>query len=292
MIKVRPQIQDHPGRPKPVGGDLYLPQAATIVKKTDMTSTDCFFEFKLDSGKDLGHQPGQFVEVSVPGWGEAPISISSSPTYKGAFQMVIRKVGSLTSALHAMKVGDKVGIRGPYGTVFPVATEFKGKDVLFVGGGIGLVPLRSAIHYCLDNRKDYGDISILFGARTPDDRLFTEELDEWRKRQDVAFLETVDQGSGSWKGNVGLITNLIPKVCLNTEHTAAVICGPPIMYRFVIRELMKLHIPRRSIYVSLERRMKCGVGKCGHCQMNGIYVCQEGPVFKLEDILDVPEAIG
>jgi NAD(P)H-flavin reductase len=176
--------------------------------------------------------------------------------------------------------------------VFPVATELKGKDVLFVAGGIGLVPLRSAIHYCLDHRQDYGDVSILFGARTPDDRLFVDELEAWRLRKDVTFIETVDQGSGSWKGNVGLITTLIPKVCLNTEHTSAIICGPPVMYKFVIKELMKLHVPHRSIYVSLERRMKCGVGKCGHCQMNGVYVCQEGPVFKLEDILDVQEAFS
>jgi NAD(P)H-flavin reductase len=292
VIHVRPEIKDHPGRPAPFKGDLYLPQPATIVKKQDMTKTDCFFEFKLDSGKELGHQPGQFVEVSVAGWGEAPISISSSPTYRGAFQMVIRKVGSVTAALHAMKPGDKVGIRGPFGTVFPVATELKGKDVLFIAGGIGLVPLRSAIHYTLEHRKDYGDVSILFGARTPDDRLFVDELEEWRNRKDVTFIETVDQGTGTWKGNVGLITTLIPKVCLNTEHTAAVVCGPPIMYRFVIKELMKMHVPHRSIYVSLERRMKCGVGKCGHCQMNGIYVCQEGPVFKQEDVLDVREAFA
>jgi sulfite reductase subunit B len=291
MIKVKPQIQNHPGRPVPPKGDVYLPQAATIVKKQPMTALDCFFEFKMDSGKELGHQPGQFVEISVAGWGEAPISISSSPTHKGVFQMVIRKVGSVTTALHDLKVGDKVGIRGPYGTVFPVATDLKGKAVLFIAGGIGLVPLRSAINYCLDNRKDYGDISILFGARTPDDRLFVDELEAWRLRKDLTFIETVDQGRGSWKGNVGLITTLIPKVCLNTEHTATVICGPPVMYKFVIKELMKMHVPHRSIYVSLERRMKCGVGKCGHCQMNGVYVCQEGPVFKQEDILDVQEAI-
>jgi NAD(P)H-flavin reductase len=206
--------------------------------------------------------------------------------------MVIRKVGSLTTALHALKVGDKVGIRGPYGTTFPVATDLKGKDVLFIAGGIGLVPLRSAIHYVLHNRKDYGHVSILFGARTPDDRLFTDELEDWRTRKDVTFIETVDQGSGTWRGNVGLITTLIPEACLNAEHTAAVICGPPIMYKYVIKELMKMHVPHRSIYVSLERRMKCGVGKCGHCQINGVYVCQEGPVFKQEDLLDVREALS
>ena len=292
MIKVKPPVQDHPGRPKPFKGDVYLPQPATLVKKVSLTKTDMFFEFKLDSGKDLGHQPGQFAEVSIAGWGEAPISISSSPTYKGAFQMVIRKVGSLTNKIHEMKVGDKVGIRGPYGTVFPVARELKGKDIIFIAGGIGLVPLRSAINYVLDNRKDYGSVSILFGARTPDDRLFTDELDAWKARNDVTFIETVDQGSGTWRGNVGLITHLIPEVCLNNEQAAAIICGPPIMYKFVIKELMKMHVPHRSIYVSLERRMKCGVGKCGHCQINGAYVCQEGPVFKQEDLLDVREAFA
>jgi NAD(P)H-flavin reductase len=271
--------------------DLYRPMPATLVKIKPMTSTDTFFEVKLDSGKDLGHEPGQFVEVSLPGVGEAPISVSSSPTLKGVFQMVIRRVGNVTTMLHRMKPGGKMGIRGPFGTVFPVDTDLRGKNVLFVGGGIGLVPLRSAIQYVLKFRKNYGRVVILSGTKCSSDRLFTDELSEWAKREDVEFLETVDQGSPDWKGNVGLITTLFPKVAMGSDPWSAVICGPPIMYKFVIRELRRLQVPNQNIFVSLERRMKCGVGKCGHCQMNGVYVCQEGPVFRYKDILDVQEAI-
>ncbi len=271
--------------------DMYLPMPATLVRIEPMTQLDTFFEVKLDSGKELGHMPGQFVEVSVPGMGEAPISISSSPTVKGVFQMVIRRLGVVTQALHKMKPGAKVGIRGPFGTVFPVEKELKGKNVMFIGGGIGLVPLRSGIQWVLKNRKDYRRVVILSGTRLSSDRLFTEELAEWSKRKDVEFLETVDQGTPDWKGNVGLITTLFNKFSLGDEEWTAVICGPPIMYKFVIRELRRLQVPNKNIFVSLERRMKCGVGKCGHCQMNGLYVCQAGPVFAYKDILDVPEAI-
>ncbi len=271
--------------------DMYLPMPATLVRIQPMTQVDTFFEVKLDSGKDLGHMPGQFVEVSVPGMGEAPISISSSPTIKGVFQMVIRRLGTVTQALHKMKPGAKLGIRGPFGTVFPVDKELKGKNVMFIGGGIGLVPLRSGIQWVFKNRKNYARVVILSGTRLAADRLFTDDLAEWAKRDDVEFLETVDQGTPDWKGNVGLITTLFNKFTLGAGEWTAVICGPPIMYKFVIRELRRLQVPNQNIYVSLERRMKCGVGKCGHCQMNGLYVCQAGPVFAYKDLLDFPEAI-
>jgi sulfhydrogenase subunit gamma (sulfur reductase) len=271
--------------------DIYLPEAATLLEIQPMTQWDSYFKVALTSGKDLSYQPGQFVEVSVPGVGESPISITSSPTQKGYFEMVIRRIGNVTEVLHRMKPGDKMGIRGPFGTVFPVSDAMKGKDILFVGGGIGLVPLRSAINYVMDNRKDYGDVTILSGTRTPADRLFKDEIEKWKQRKDVIFLETVDQTSPDWKGHVGLITTLFPMLHLKGEQTVAVICGPPIMYKFVIRELRKLQVPNANIFVSLERRMKCGVGKCGHCQINGLYVCQEGPVFRYKQLFDFMEAI-
>jgi len=276
---------------------LYLPEAATIVRTEPMTNVDRFFEFRLNSGKELGHLPGQFAEVSIPGVGEAPISISSSPTRKGTFEMVIRNVGVVTDAIHKLKVGDTIGIRGPYGTSFPM-DKLKGRDLLFLAGGIGLVPLRSAIHYALDNRHDYGKIFIMFGTRDPSQRLFVDELEAWSKRSDIDFIESVDRGDANWKGNVGVITssfrlfNMFGGVKeINVPLTTFFIVGPPVMYKFAIVELYKLNVQNKDIIVSLERHMKCGVGKCGQCQINNVYVCQEGPVFTLDSIVNLREAL-
>ncbi len=192
--------------------------------------------------------------------------------------------------MHNLKEGAKIGIRGPFGTAFPTE-ETKGKDIVFVAGGIGLVPARSHINYVLDNRKDYKNVKILFGAKTPKDRMFTEELDQWSKRSDVQYLETVDCGDECWIGEVGLITTLIPKIEIDPKNTYAIIVGPPVMYKFVIRDIKARGVPDKQIIVSLERRMKCGVGKCGHCQINGYYCCQEGPVFSYDQIANTKEAI-
>jgi sulfite reductase subunit B len=255
-----------------------------------VTQREKLFEFSLRDGKELGHQPGQFVEVSIFGVGEAPISVSSSPTKRGSFELVVREVGNVTSALHRLDRGDVVGIRGPFGRGFPLQ-ELMGKDILFVGGGIGLVPLRSLINYALDNRSSFNRVIIFFGAREPVERLFVDELAEWDQREDVEFLETVDRGDEKWTGNVGVITTLFPKIEIDPQRTVAIIVGPPIMYRFAIPEAQKKGIPDEHIIVSLERRMKCGVGKCGHCQINGVYVCQDGPVFTYAEIKNLPEAI-
>ena len=272
--------------------DIYLPEPATVLRAEQVTAMEKFFEFKPDSGRPLNYMPGQFMQISVPGIGEAPISISSSPTRSnGTFQMVVRRVGNVTSALHRLAPGAKVGIRGPYGTNFPVESVLKGRDLLFICGGIGLVPVRSAIHYVLDNRDDYGKVTILFGAKSPAERLFLDELAEWAARDDVEFMETVDRGDGAWKGNTGVITTLLPRVTVDPNMTTCIVCGPPIMYKFVLLGLSEMKVPTESIYLSLERHMKCGVGKCGHCQINGIYVCQEGPVFQYSRIEGVREAI-
>lgn len=270
---------------------VYLPQVATILKTKLMTDKDRYFEITLDN-KDLGHLPGQFAEISIPGIGEAPISISSSPTKKGSFEMVIRKVGRVTEEIHKLGPGQKIGVRGPFGTSFDMKA-FKGKDLLFIAGGIGLVPMRSAINYALDNRKDYGKITILFGCTDPSQRLFTDEIEHWKSDRSIVFLETVDRGNDSWKGNTGVITTLIPKIkdTVNAAATKALIVGPPVMYKFVLIELKQLGITPADIIVSLERNMKCGVGKCGHCQINGLYVCQEGPVFTYESIIGSMEAL-
>jgi sulfite reductase subunit B len=271
--------------------DIYLPELATVQRAEPMTALEVFLELALDSGAELDHRPGQFIELSIPGIGEAPISVSSSPTQKGMFQLVVRKVGNVTNHIHRLKPADKIGVRGPFGTCFPVDNGMKGKDVLFICGGIGLVPVRSAINYVLANRSDYNDVTILFGAKSPAERLFTDEIEEWRAREDVVFEETVDRADENWKGNVGVITRLMPKIKFDPLNTVAVVCGPPVMYKYVILELWWKRVPNDNIYVSLERRMKCGVGKCGHCQINGLYACQDGPVFKYADVYEVPEAI-
>ena len=268
---------------------LYLPNPAKIRRVEQLTSTEKLFEIELEGKKPLGHKPGQFVEISVFGVGEAPISVSSSPTRgNGSFELAIRKVGNVTGALHNMKVGDKVGIRGPFGTSF-LTDEAKGRDLLIVAGGIGLVPARSFINYAIDNKKKYGRITVLFGAKSPAERLFLKELAQWREQ--IELHETVDRFDRSWKGNTGVITTLFPKITIDPKKTFAIIVGPPIMYKFVLIECKKRAIPDQQIIMSLERRMKCGVGKCGHCQMNGVYVCQKGPVFRYSDIKEIKEAL-
>jgi sulfite reductase subunit B len=270
----------------------YVPKLATIVKKQPMTANETFFEIKLDDGASINHKPGQFVEVSVFGVGEAPISLSSSPTKKGTFELCVRKIGNVTTKLHALNAGDKVGIRGPFGNGFD--TEFlKGKDLLFVAGGLGIAPLRSLFNYVLDNREDYGSVTLLYGCKEPREMLFGDEMVALEKREDVEYKPTVDwcPENELWTGNIGVITTLIPQVTFDPETTYAIVVGPPIMYKFVIADLKKRNVPDDHIIVSLERRMKCGVGKCGHCQINQIYVCKDGPVFNYSKIKGIPEAL-
>ena len=266
------------------------PLVGIIKSVRQLTATEKWLKIELEGGKELGHDPGQFVEVSMLGIGEAPISVSSSPTQKGYFELCVRKPGLVTSAIHGLKEGDKVGIRGPFGHGFPTE-ELKGKDLLFVAGGLGLAPLRSLINFVLYNRKDFGKISILLGCKEPAQLLYTDELEKWGKMSDIKFLCTVDKGAPDWKGNVGLITNLIPGIDIDINQTYCVVVGPPIMYKFVIVKLLEKKVPENQILVSLERRMKCGVGKCGHCQIQQYYCCQDGPVFSFDKIRNIEGAI-
>lgn len=268
----------------------YIPEKATIKKITQLTETEKLFLVSIDSGRSLGHAPGQFVEVSLFGIGEGPISISSPPAKDNTFELGVRAAGNLTRALHGLKSGDALGIRGPFGHGFPVE-NLMGKDLLFVAGGIGLVPLRSLIKYSLEHRDAFGRIIILFGARSPQERLFTDELAAWSKRSDIEFLETVDRSADGWKGNVGVITTLFKKITIEPRKTAVMIVGPPVMYKYALLEVKEKEVPRNNIWLSLERRMKCGLGKCGHCQINNYYVCQEGPVFAYSQIEEKEEAL-
>jgi sulfhydrogenase subunit gamma (sulfur reductase) len=271
--------------------NLFMPTPALIVNKVALTKLETVFTLKLPDNLTLGHRPGQFVEVSVFGVGEAPISISSSPSRSNsAFELCVRKVGDVTSALHALPVGDTIWVRGPFGRGFPIE-KFRGKDVLFAPGGLGLAPLRSLINQVLDERALFGRVIILYGARNPSELLYKEELAEWGQRKDLELLLTVDRGDEIWKGNVGVITTLFKQVSINPRNTVAVTCGPPVMYRFVLMELLGKGISEGNIYLSLERRMKCGIGKCGHCQINNIYACQSGPVFPYPEIKGLEEAL-
>jgi sulfite reductase subunit B len=270
--------------------DLYSGTICDIIDAEKLTEKEKFFRIALPGGKDLGHQPGQFVQVSIFGIGEAPISICSSPTQKGYFDLTVREVGMLTEKMHELEAGDKIGIRGPFGKGFDV-DSFKRKDILIIGGGIGIVPLRSLINYIIDNREDYNRLIILYGAKSPSELLFRDELKIWGDREDIEYHITVDRGDKNWKGHVGVITTLIPPLELDLDNTIAAVVGPPIMYKFVLMALRSKNLADRNIYMSLERRMKCGVGKCGHCQINNVYVCQDGPVFNYEDIKDLEEAI-
>jgi sulfhydrogenase subunit gamma (sulfur reductase) len=270
---------------------LYAPEFARLTSVEPMTELERLFTIELSGGKSLGHEPGQFVMLSIPGVGEAPISITSSPSRSnGAFELCVRKMGDVTGVLHTLDSGDMVGIRGPFGHGFPI-DQMRGKDMLFAPGGLGLAPLRSLINQVLDERDDFGRVIILYGAKRPAELLFRDELDDWAARDDVEFHVTVDRAEGNWDGNVGVITTLFPKISVDPHGTIAVTCGPPIMYRFVLMEVLGKGIPENHIYLSLERRMKCGVGKCGHCQINGLYCCQSGPVFCYDQIKNVPEAL-
>lgn len=277
--------------PIPAIESIYVPMLAWISKVQTLTPMEKLFTIELPRGMSLGHQPGQFVEVSLFGVGEAPISISSSPSRSnGKFELCVRKVGDVTSALHNLGEGARIGVRGPFGRGFPVE-DFQGKDILIAAGGLSLAPVRSVIYQVLDNRKKYGRVIILYGAKTPSELLFKDELQEFGKRADIEFHVTVDRGDKDWVGNVGVITTLFPKITVNPRNTIAITEGPPIMYRFVMIELLGKGIPEDQIWLSLERRMKCGVGKCGHCQIDHYYCCQDGPSFNYAQIKGVMEAI-
>jgi sulfhydrogenase subunit gamma (sulfur reductase) len=274
-----------------INRQLLTPEFVHISKIEQMTAQDKLFTLELPEGVSLGHRPGQFIEVSVLGVGEAPISISSSPSRSDtSFELCVRKIGDVTGALHRLQPGDQIGIRGPFGRGFPIE-RFRGKDILFAPGGLGLAPLRSLINQVLDERSHFGRVIILYGARNPSELLFMDELEAWGKRDDLELLVTVDRGDENWEGNIGVITTLFRQISVYPRNTVAVTVGPPVMYRFVLMELFGLGISEGNIWISLERRMKCGVGKCGHCQINHVYACQSGPVFSYKEIKGLEEAL-
>ena len=269
----------------------YLPRIGTIIEIRPFTDKEMFYRIEMADGQGIEYAAGQFVEIGVMGVGEAPISICSAPGRHAGLEMCIRNAGDVTRHLHSMSVGDAVAVRGPFGNGFDM-DRIAGKDVLLVAGGLGLAPCRSFILGVLNERQKFGQVTILYGARSPKDLLFRDDLMAWAQREDVTFMMTVDRGDETWDNHTGVITTLfrkMPKV--DAANTVAFIIGPPIMFKFTVLEALALGLRKANIYCSLERRMKCGMGKCGHCQIRHVYVCQDGPIFNYAEVMRLREGI-
>jgi NAD(P)H-flavin reductase len=275
--------------------NLYEPKMAVLDEVRDeIQDVKTFywhFEHEQDQQAFRSFMPGQFAQVSVFGAGEIPLSLPPSPTENRVF-FTTRRVGRVTAAMHDLKRGDRFGVRGPYGNGFPMQ-EYSGRNLIIVAGGIGLIPLRSVIMYALDNRDKYKKIQVFYGSRTPRDLMYVDNLKAWQQDKGFECYLTVDQGDSSWNGHTGVVGSLFkkPGVEMPVENTTVFICGPPVMFRFVLADLKKMQFDDRNMVSTLERYMKCGVGKCGHCCIGLAYVCTDGPVFTLEQIRRLGEEI-
>ena len=268
--------------------NIFLPREAIILKLKETTEFEKHFTLTYADGSKMLFEPGQILEVSLFGYGEIPIGLASSPTRENSFDIVVRTVGRVSTAVNQLKEGDSLYIRGPYGNGFKLE-KLKHHPILIVAGGIGVCPTRSLIQYIMDRREEFNSFTLFYGTRDPSKQLFLEDLKQWRSSDKIEYYETVDKADDSWEGAVGVITELFNKTTIQPD-SRVIICGPPIMFKFVIDELDKIGIPHDNIFVDLERRMKCAIGKCGHCQINNKYVCLDGPVFALSDIEDLEEA--
>ena len=242
----------------------------------------------LDGGKCFEHIPGQCAMLSIPGVGEAMFSITSSPTVREYQEFSIKKCGCLTSWLHQMDVGQQITIRGPYGNGFPVEGDLKGKDLIFIAGGIGLAPLRSVINYVRANRDNYGTVDVVYGARSAEDRVDIDEIqNEWTKTPGVNVHLTIDRAQEGWDGHVAFVPAFVTELGFDPNKTVLV-CGPPVMIKFTLKALMEQGFKRNNVYTTMELRMKCGVGKCGRCNIGDKYVCKDGPVFRFDQLDELP----
>ncbi len=271
----------------------YLP-IPVKVKKTFIESEDRMLKtldlifLNKENKENFKFMPGQFCEISLWGKGEAPFGIASSPLEKDYLRFTVNRAGVVTTALHYLKEGDELGIRGPLGNHYPIDI-FKGKNVIIIGGGFAFTTLRALIKYLIAYREDFKDITIIYGARTPGMLLYKEELKEWEKRRDLKVYITVDKGNEAWQGLVGFVPRIVEKVAPGPKDAYAVICGPPIMIKFTLPKLTALGFPSEKIYTSLEMRMKCGIGMCGRCNIGKFYVCKDGPVFSLAQLESLPK---
>lgn len=269
--------------------DALIPQIGIVTDiRQDTPDVKTFRVNAPGGGKCFEHMPGQCAMLSIPGVGEAMFSITSSPTNKEFMEFSIKRCGQLTEWLHQMEVGQAVTIRGPYGRNFPVEGELKGNDLLFIAGGIGLAPLRSVIDYCLANRANYGKIDIVYGSRSADDLVDYDQIcNDWMKAENVNVHLTIDRPQEGWEGHVGFVPAYVKELNFDTNKTA-LLCGPPIMIKFTLASLQEMGYDKTQVYTTMELRMKCGIGKCGRCNIGSKYVCKDGPVFRCDQLDELP----
>ena len=261
--------------------NIYRPIETEVLEV--VTESPTIKTFRLKPKEELTFETGQFIEMTVPGVGEAPFTPSSRPAVKDKMEVTIMEVGKVTKEIHKLKKGDVVGLRGPYGDGYPL-DDFAGREILVFGGGVGLAPLRSLMYALFDRIKDFKKIYFRYGAKTPNDIIYKEEIKTWEKMEDVDYRITVDAGDAGWKGHVGLVTTILDDMKLDLNTAIAVVCGPPIMMKFGTFKLLELGFKEENIHLSMEKNMSCGLGKCGHCRIGPYYACKDGPVFTYDKI--------
>lgn len=270
--------------------EMLIPKLGVITDiRIDTPDVKTFRVLTHDGKKPFIHRPGQCAMLSIPGVGEAMFSITSSPTNEEYMEFSIKRCGCFTEVLHSVEVGQEVTIRGPYGNEFPVDTEFAGKDLLFIAGGIALAPLRSVINYVRHYKDRYGKIDIVYGARSKEDLVdYNEIIDEWMHDEGVEVHLTIDREQPNWDGHVGFVPNFVKELGFTTDKTV-ILCGPPIMIKFTLAGLMEMGFKKEQIYTTLEMRMKCGIGKCGRCNVGSKFICKDGPVFRFDELDALPD---
>jgi sulfhydrogenase subunit gamma (sulfur reductase) len=274
-----------------LAGNAYLPQLATVIDIIRETPNVKSFRVRFDDDEVMSNfsfDPGQVGQLGILGVGESTFAINSSNSEKAYVQFSVMKTGEVTSALHQLDIGDKVGVRAPMGCGFPV-DAWKGKSILYIMGGIGSAALRATINYTLEHRADYKDITILYGARSPEDLTYKYNIEEWEARDDINAVITVDREFPGWEGRVGFVPAVLEEIAPKPENTIAITCGPPIMIKFVLQSLQKLQFADEQTYTTLEKRMKCGIGICGRCNIGPKYVCVDGPVFSMAELRELPD---
>ena len=269
--------------------EVLIPKIGVVTDiRIDTPDIKTFRVVGTDGKKLFDHRPGQCAMVGIPGDGEGMFSITSSPTNTEYMEFSIKKCGRLTSLIHSIEVGQQITVRGPYGRPFPVDDALAGKNLLFIAGGVGLAPLRSVINYCRDKRDNYGHIDIVYGSRSKDDLLdYQEILNEWEKDKDVNVYLTIDRPQEGWNGHAGFVPNYVKELGFDTDKTC-IVCGPPIMIKFTLQGLTELGYDKSQVYTTMELRMKCGIGKCGRCNIGSKYVCKDGPVFRCDELDELP----
>ena len=273
-----------------MNNEVLIPSVAVITDvRTDTPDVKTFRVLTPDGKKPFEHMPGQCAMLSIPGVGEALFSITSSPTNREYMEFSIKKCGCLTSWIHMLEPGQQITIRGPYGNGFPVETELRGKDLLFIAGGIGLAPLHSVINYVRAKRENYGSVQVIYGSRSADDLVdYAEILNEWENDPGIEVNLTIDREQEGWDGHVGFVPNYVKELSPDLGMTV-LMCGPPIMIKFSLAGLKELGFTDTQVYTTMELRMKCGIGKCGRCNIGNKYVCKDGPVFRFDELGELPD---